>query len=176
MKWASQFVYSVAVAANVVFVGLAAVWIGEILYWEGGLQASLILAIVVAIYVGFNSGALLVTSRRGRIIWTILAILANLTFVYWAFCIVGEVAKNFIAAQAFYACVILVVVNSLGIVSKGRLSSGRQGVEELVPVHDAKIVGSQPAGETLPPARYTLRRVQSRATRGRSVVRTARRA
>jgi hypothetical protein len=98
----------------------------------------LILAMVVAGYVSSNGGALIVTSRRGRIIWTIPAILANLAFAYSAVCIVGEVAKNFIAAQAFYACIILVAINSIGIVSKGRLSPRPQMVAELVPSREAK--------------------------------------
>jgi hypothetical protein len=134
MKWASQFVRRAALVANILFVGVAAVWISEILSWEGGLQPSVVLAVVVAGYVSSNGGALLVTSRRGRILWTIPAVLANLAFAYSAVCIVGEVAGNFIAAQAFYACIILVAINSLGIVSKGRLSPRRpQTVAELVP-------------------------------------------
>ena len=88
MKWASQFVRRAALVANILFVGVAAVWISEILSWEGGLQPSVVLAVVVAGYVSSNGGALLVTSRRGRILWTIPAVLANLAFAYSAVCIV----------------------------------------------------------------------------------------
>ena len=124
--------------ANVLFVALAGMWVRTILPWKDGPQAAVILAIVVVGYVGSNGGALIATSRRGRIMWTILAFLANLAFAYSALCIVGEIARNFIAAQAFYACVILVAINSIGIASKGRLSPRRQPVAELVPAQETQ--------------------------------------
>lgn len=132
MRRAGQFVRGAALAANILLVLLAALWIREIIHWEGGSQASVILAVVVAGYMSSNCGALIASSRRGRILWTIPAFMANLAFAYSAVCIAGEVAKNYIAAQVFYACVILVAINSLGIVSKGRLSPRRQRVAELV--------------------------------------------
>jgi hypothetical protein len=139
MKWASQFVRVAALVANILFVGLSIIWILRILPWKDGPEAAVVLATVVAGYVSSNGGALIVTSRRGRIIWTILALLANFAFAYAAVCIVGEVAGNFIAAQAFYACIILVAVNSLGILSKGRLSPRRpQTVAELVTAGETK--------------------------------------
>jgi hypothetical protein len=132
MRRAGQFVRGVALAANLFLVVLAAIWIREMVHWEGGSQASVILAIVVAGYMSSNCGALIASSRRGRILWTIPAFLANLAFAYSAVCIVGEAARNFIAAEAFQASVVLVTLNSLGIVSKGLLPPRRRVPQDSV--------------------------------------------
>ena len=131
MKRAGQFVRVISLAANVLF---------GVITWAFCFDASctypVTLAIIVGVYVSSNSGAMIASSRRWRIIWTIPAILANAAVAWYAISLAIDSFDRSSPARMFvkviYVCAVLVTLNVLGILSKGKLPLRRQAPHDSV--------------------------------------------